>query len=96
MNYAKRLPWSDCQPVAVETDEGTIDAVTMLEALMRLPSEHGSGRPEMAEEKPRPKVKLAFTTCGAIIEVPDEDHVPDFQMQVEPEGKCLHAEQTAL
>ncbi len=87
MNQPKKpIPWSDCQLVAVETDEGTIDAVTMLEALMRLPSEHGSGRPELAEEKPRPKTKLISTYCGAIIEVPDEDEVPEFKPQVEPES----------
>lgn len=76
----KPIPWSDCQLVAIETDEGTVDAVTLLEALMRLPSECGSGRPELAEPKPKPKTKLMWTTCGAIIEVPDEDEdgVPEF------------------
>lgn len=83
MSDAKRVPWSDCQIVAVEV-EGGVDAVTLLEALMRLPSEHGSGRPELAEEKPRPKTKLISTYCGAIIEVPDEDDVPEFRPQVEP------------
>lgn len=88
MNEAKRVPWSDCQLVAVETDEGTVDAVTLLEALLRLPSEHGSGRPELAEGEAvlpptKPKTKLISTYCGAIIEVPDDDEpVPEFVPQI--------------
>lgn len=42
--------WSDCQIVPVEVEGGDVDAVTLLEALMRLPSEKGPGRPELAEE----------------------------------------------
>lgn len=41
---------SDCQIVVVE-DEGTERAMTVLEALLRLPTEARGGRPERCEEE---------------------------------------------
>lgn len=35
----------------------------------------------------KPRTKLISSCCGAIVKVPDDDGpVPEFQVQVEPEG----------
>lgn len=80
-----RAVWSSEQIVVVE-DEGTARAMTVLEALLRLPTEACGGRPERCEEPPKPKVlvRLIPGSVGAIVEEPvgDDGDVPEFVPQV--------------
>lgn len=76
--------WSSEQIVVVE-DEGTERAMTMLEALLRLPTEARGGRPERCEAPPKPKVRVRLIPggVGAIVEelVEEDGDVPEFVPQ---------------